>query len=169
MNFRLLSIPSLLREWAERTPDGEVLAAPGALPLTYERLASHTEGCVGDLVRLGVRRGDRLAIVLPQGPQMVTAVLVAAARAVAAPLNPSLNESAFASAFSKMRPRALILQRDVDSPARAAAERLVLPVIELLPAPGGIAGTFTLDGQEFSRPMTAGLSEPDDLALMLCT
>src|SRR5262245_42572608 len=114
MNLSLLSIPSLLRKWAERTPYCEVLAAPGALPLSYGRLDSHTERWVGDLIRLGVRRGDRLAIVLPQGPQMVTAFLVAAARATAAPLNPSLNERAFASAFSKIRPRALILQRGVD-------------------------------------------------------
>ena len=146
-----------------------MLTAPGALPLTYGRLASHTETRVADLVRLGVQGSDRLAIVLPQGPRMVTAFLVAAARAAAAPLNPNLNESAFASAFSKLRPRALILQRGVDSPARVVAERIALPVIELLPTPDGVAGTFTLDGQEFSRPMTAGLSEPDDVALMLFT
>ena len=92
----LLSIPSLLQGWAERTPDGEMLAAPGALPLTYGRLASHTERRLDELVDLGIRRGDRLAIVLPQGPRMMTTFLVVAARGVAAPLNPSLDESALA-------------------------------------------------------------------------
>src|SRR5262245_3761613 len=145
MNSRPLSIPSLLRGWAERTPDGHVLAAPGVPPLTYGRLACHTDSRMGDLIRLGVRRGDRLAIVLPQGPQMVTAFLVTATTAVAAaPLNPSLDQNAFASALSQIRPRALILQRGVDSPARVAAERLALPVIELLPAPDGAGGTLTL-------------------------
>src|SRR5215470_13050699 len=169
MNSRPLSIASLLRAWAERTPEGEVLASPGAPPLTYGRLACHTESRVDDLIRLGVRRSDRLAIVLPQGPRMVTTFLVAATSAVAVPLNPSLDQSAFASAFSKIRPRALMLQRDVDSPARVAAERLGLPIIELLPAPDGVVGTFTLDGQELPRPISAELSEPDETTVMLFT
>lgn len=169
MNSRLLFIPSLLRGWAERTPDGEVLAAPGARPLTYGRLASHTQRRVDDLQQLGIRRGDRLAIVLPQGPRMVTTVLIVASRGAAAPLNPSLDESGFASALSKIRPRALILQRGLDSPARGAAERLALPVIELLPDPDGLAGEFTLDGERLPQPETAGLSGPDDVALILST
>jgi acyl-CoA synthetase (AMP-forming)/AMP-acid ligase II/thioesterase domain-containing protein len=100
---------------------------------------------------------------------MITTFLVVAARGAAAPLNPSLDESAFASSLSKIRPRALILQRGLDSPARGAAERLAVPVIELLPAPDGMAGEFTLDGERLPPPVAAGLSGPHDVALILST
>ena len=100
---------------------------------------------------------------------MITTFLVVAARGAAAPLNPSLDESAFASSLSKIRPRALILERGLDSPARGAAERLAVPVIELLPSPNGMAGEFTLESDQLPRPVTAGLSGPDDVALILST
>ena len=49
-------------------------------------MASRT---VADLNLMGVGRGDRVAIVLPNGPEMAAAFLGVASGAVAAPLNPA--------------------------------------------------------------------------------
>src|SRR5215813_2368411 len=167
---RHLSISSFLRERAERAPDAAALVAPGYRPLTYGRLASQIEHHARDLSDLGVDHGDRVAIVLPQGPEMITAFLAVAVSATAAPLNPGLDGDTFAFWFSRLRPRAIILLLDKESPARAAAERAGVPVIELSEVPGGPAGEFILCGDDqHPHPASGRLGEPDDIALMLAT
>jgi len=164
-----LSISALLQERAVRAPDAAALVAPGYRPLTYGRLASQIEHHSRDLSHLGLGHGDQVAIVLPQGPEMITTFLAVAAIATAAPLNPGLDGNDFAFWFSRLRARALILPRDKESPARGAAERAGLPVIELSEVPGGAAGEFTLCGDRHPHPASGRLGEPDDIALMLAT
>jgi acyl-CoA synthetase (AMP-forming)/AMP-acid ligase II/thioesterase domain-containing protein/acyl carrier protein len=166
---RHFSLSSYLGRWAERTPDAAALAAPGHPPLTFGRLASQVESGADALSDLGVSRGDRVAIILPQGPAVITAFLAVAARAVSVPLNPTLNECDYASQFLRLQPAAVILQRGFESPATAAARRLTLPIIELSVVPGGGAGEFTLDGDRLLRPVSGGFSGPDDVAMMLST
>ena len=63
---------------------GDAAAALLALerePLTYRELRSHTERTVAALNRLGIGRNDRVAIVLPNGPEMASAFVSIAAGA----------------------------------------------------------------------------------------
>src|SRR6266478_3166548 len=58
-----------LQSWARRTPDAPAILAPGRAPLTYQRLWTHI-GEVGSALRsIGLRAGDRVAIVLPMAPR----------------------------------------------------------------------------------------------------
>jgi non-ribosomal peptide synthetase component F len=65
------------------------LAAPGRDPLTFGRLQEHLGATVGRLRSAGIGRRDRVAIVLPNGPDMATAFLAVASGAVSAPVNPA--------------------------------------------------------------------------------
>ena len=97
---RHCSVSSLLRGWAERSSDAVALVAPGYRALTYGQLAAQMERHVHGLFNLGVGpEGIRVAIILPQGPEMITAFLTVAAGATSAPLNPNLDGSALEFCF----------------------------------------------------------------------
>jgi len=144
------------------------LLGDGPEPLSHQQLHDQVAATVLALNRLGVGRGDRVAIVLPQGPDLAVTFLAVAAGATAAPLNPTYVENDFRFYLEDLSARALILPAGSDSPARAAADALGVPVIELIPGENG-AGQFQLSG--VSRPLTApsGFAKADDVALVLHT
>ena len=82
-----LSIHSLLKSHAERIPDAVAIAAPERQTLKYKVLYDHVINMAETLKQMGIGRNDRVAIVLPNGPEMVTAFLTIAMGATSAPLN----------------------------------------------------------------------------------
>lgn len=56
-----LSVGQLLEEWSRRCPDKLALVAAGR-PLTFSQLQQRVEFVAGALYRLGIKRGDRLAL-----------------------------------------------------------------------------------------------------------
>ena len=86
----------LLQDQAERTPEALAILAPGRAPLTYGHLFRHVEKMVQTLYAMGVDRQDRVALVLPNGPEMAVAFLATAAGATCAPLNPAYSTSSLA-------------------------------------------------------------------------
>jgi acyl-CoA synthetase (AMP-forming)/AMP-acid ligase II len=131
------------------------------------------------LNQLGIGRNDRVAIVLGNGPQMAAAFVAVAAGATTAPLNPSYRSDEFEFYLRDLQAKALLVERDVASPARAVATRLGLPILELSPDPPAGAGAFTIEPMlptpvETQLAVTAvadapGAAEPDDVALILHT
>ena len=83
------TLPEFLLHWAERTPDAVFLTEPDRGPAyTYAQLARSVGRLRARLQRLGVERGDRVAILADNSCLWVAAYLGALAQgAVAAPLN----------------------------------------------------------------------------------
>ncbi len=121
--------------------------------------------------RLGVSRNDRLAVVLSNGPELAAAFLLFSSASTFAPLNPDYTESEFHFYLADLNARAVVVRQGTPSPARDAARRLNITVIELSPVIGGTAGAFTIDGPEIPAPASAspGLAQEDDVALVLHT
>ena len=148
--------------------DDIAIAAPGREPLSYGALRDQV-GRTGDaLGRAGIRSGDRVAIVLPNGPEVAAAFLATAAHATAAPLNPAYRVDEFAFYLEDLRAKALILQAGGESPAIAAAERVGVPIIGLTPESAAGAGSFSLDVPT-GAGRARGDGEGDDAALVLHT
>ena len=63
--------------------------------MNYQQLLAQTRFLGRQLRGLGIGKGDRVAIVLPNGPEMAAAFLAIASASVAAPLNPGYKESEF--------------------------------------------------------------------------
>ena len=137
-------------------------------PLTYGRLWRHVEG-VRTLHAMGVGRHDRVALVLPNGPEMAAAFLCVAAGATCAPLNPDYSAHEFAFYLADLRAKALILQAGMDSPARAVAQAHGLRILDLSPIRDAEAGRFTLTGETQPGAMAHGCAQADDVALVLYT
>jgi acyl-CoA synthetase (AMP-forming)/AMP-acid ligase II/acyl carrier protein len=132
-------------------------------------LRRQVDGTVAWLNAFGIGRGDRVAIVLPNGPEMAVAFLGVSAGAVSAPLNPAYTAEEFAFYLADLHAKALIAQRGIDSPARAAAKDRGIPVIELSPVHDDAAGMFTLNGDTLIGHDRATLAQTEDVALVLHT
>ena len=73
-----------------------IAACAGVRPaLTHAALRRHMAATTAALNGFGIGRHDRVAIVLPNGPEMATALLCVAAGATTAPLNPGFRAAAF--------------------------------------------------------------------------
>ena len=163
------SIYCLLKEVAERNAASVSIAAPGRQPLPYRRLLDQVEDTVGALSSAGLKRNDRVCLVLPNGPEMAVAFLAVACGATCAPLNPAYKEEEFDFYISDLNARALIVASNMDSPARKVAQKHRIPIFELIPAVQADAGLFTLGGNEESTTHKYTLAEPSDIALVLHT
>jgi oxalate---CoA ligase len=163
------TILNLLRARAERTPEAGAILAPGRRALTYGELLGRVERMVEFLDGAGICRGDRIATVLPTGPEMAVGFFGIAAAAVCAPLNPAYSRSEFEFYLSDLNPRALIVQYGIPSVAKDVAKRSGISVIELLPTVEKAAGTFTLRGNEQAARLHGECAQADDVALILHT
>jgi hypothetical protein len=123
---------------------GPALGQPGRPDLDYAGLTATIDAAGRALGGLGIRPGVPVAIVLPNGPEMAAVFLAVASHAVAAPLNPAYTEDEFAFYMEDLGAKLLIVLHGNDTPARAAAARLGVPVVEAVP--GKAAGSFTLAG-----------------------
>jgi acyl-CoA synthetase (AMP-forming)/AMP-acid ligase II len=151
-------------------PDALALGAPQRPWLTYAGLADQTRATLQVLQGAGIGRGDRVAIVLPNGPEMASAFATIAQGAVTAPLNPAYKQDEFDFYLADLRARAIVLPDGYAGPALDAAARHGLVVLRLSFAATDPAGRFTLtaEGRTGARPDTAPAT-PDDIALILHT
>jgi amino acid adenylation domain-containing protein/non-ribosomal peptide synthase protein (TIGR01720 family) len=164
-----VDIHHVLEDWAVRTPDAPVLVASGRVPLTYGRLHRHIYDVVQKLRALGVGCEDRVALVLPTGPEMAVAFLAVAVGAVCAPLNPASSTDEFELYLADLDAKTLIVPAGTETPARAVAQVRGLKIIELSPVLEAEAGLFTLAGEEHPHAGRHGFTQPNDVALVLPT
>jgi acyl-CoA synthetase (AMP-forming)/AMP-acid ligase II/thioesterase domain-containing protein len=156
---------------AERLPEAPAILAPGRQPLTYGQLRTHVERVTLQLRQHGIGRDDRVAIVLPNGPEMAVAFLAVAAGATSAPLNPAYRASEFDFYLSDLHARALLTLAGAQSPAVAVARQLGVNVLELSPSSAGPAGLFEISSSSALSlaAQAPDLPRPDDVALVLHT
>ncbi|HWE61755.1 MAG TPA: acyl--CoA ligase [Chloroflexota bacterium] len=132
---------------------------------SYGALRSQVAALATQLAGVGIMRGDRVAIVLPNGPEIVAAFLaVVHGGAVAAPLNPAYTPDEFTFFFGDIQPRALIV-----APGDAAAARATAPMgCRIVEAAIDDMGRlcFVGDGDGSGAVATP---EPEDIALVLHT
>ena len=114
-------LPDLLSYYAGNAPHRRAILAPGRLPMTYDALWSQTREVVRELRSLGVGRTDRIAVVLPDGPEAAVAMIALAAGAVCVPLNPGFTYDEYQRYFGELRLAALLTNAHSNSPSRRAA------------------------------------------------
>ena len=138
------SIRALIAASAATRPDARAICAPGRPPLSYGRLHHQLHVVRDALRRLGIGSRDRVALLYSDGPELAVALLSAAASATCAPLNPKYQAGEYDFYLSDLMVSALMVQSDLDSPAREAARRHSLPIIDLVADREAEAGIFTI-------------------------
>jgi acyl-CoA synthetase (AMP-forming)/AMP-acid ligase II len=147
------------------------IGAPGRPWLDRAGLARLVSRTVATLNAAGIGRGDRVGLVLPNGPEAASSFLAIAAGATSAPLNPAYKEDEFGFYLGDLKPKGLIVLAGHETPARAVAAGLGIPVIALHPIADGPAGDFRLDTSALPERDAArgGPGTPEDAALVLHT
>ena len=159
-----LTLRDLLAGGQDAAP---AICAPGESALDFARLRKQIEATIAALNCFGIGRGDRVAIVLPNGPHMATAFIGVASGATAAPLNPAYTADEFAFYLSDLSAKALVIEAGSASPALAEAQKLGLKIITLHPEPG--AGAYRLTGPQAEAAAAPDFAEAFDTALILHT
>jgi oxalate---CoA ligase len=156
---------------AQNHPAAIALIAAGRAPLTYSRLLAQIEEVVGQLQAMGLSHPDRVAVVLPNGPEMAVAFLAIAAGTTCAPLNPAYRQEEFDFYLSDLGAKVLIVQQGVAEAARKAARERGIAIVELCPSLAAAAGIFSLSADQPPSAISLSLkfSQPDDVALVLHT
>jgi amino acid adenylation domain-containing protein len=164
-----MGIRQALEGQAQQNPSSSALLSLERTPLTYSRLLTHCHRVMTDLNHAGISRGDRVAVVLPNGPEMAACLLAVAMGASCAPLNPNYRRSELEFYLSDLAPRALIVEEGADLPAIAVAESLGIRMIRLRLSTTDAAGIFTLDLPPAPANIAPVFAQPDDEALVLHT
>jgi acyl-CoA synthetase (AMP-forming)/AMP-acid ligase II len=153
----------ILRAGAASRP---AVLAPGGLSLSYAELRRAVEEAADGLAEFGISRGDRLAMVYPNGAEAVVLFLAASVVATACPLNPAYKEDELRFFMADLGARALLVP-----PGGGEEARRSLPEGAFV-----IEASLGADGRplmESSAPRaagrTAGRPDPDHVALVLHT
>jgi oxalate---CoA ligase len=149
-------------------PDHNAIECPGHQPLTYRGLRSQITYGVKTLNSLGFHRNDRIAVIMPGGPETAAIIISVMAGFTVVPLNPQYREQEYNSYFSQMAVRAIIVQKGHDTEATGVAKSRGIPIIELIPRPG-FAGIFDLIPGKGRDAKDAEFATHSDIAVLLLT
>jgi amino acid adenylation domain-containing protein len=152
----------------QSAPGRKAILAPGHSALTFGSLLQRVTDGVAELRRLGVGRGDRVAVVLPNGPETAVAMLAVACGAVCVPLHPGYTADEWQTYLGDLRLSALLTRPDMDTTSRGVAHSLGIPVIDLSPNPAAGRGTFGFVGPA-ARQADGGFADSNDDAFILLT
>lgn len=165
----MTSEPTTLSAMLETAPERPaVICADDGERISYGELAGRVEALAGRLRAAGVERGDRVALVLPNGPEFVEALLaIGALGAGAAPLNPGYTADEHSFYLDDLAPRVLLLAAG-ETPAAREVVPDAIPVVELSYA-AGAGSSLALGGRDLAPAALGEAASPDDVALLLHT
>jgi acyl-CoA synthetase (AMP-forming)/AMP-acid ligase II len=107
---------------AGRSDDVALVSAESSRSITFGQLRDRVNSLAGSLRAAGVGRGDRVALVVSNGPDFIQCVLaVAHLGAAAAPLNPAYTSTEHAFYLRDLDPQLLLLPQAQFKAAREAA------------------------------------------------
>jgi len=121
------------------------------------------------LTSIGVTPSVRVALVLPNGPEMAVAFLGVAACASCAPLNPAYQAGEFRFYLEDLRAQVVVMRMGEDGPLRGVATDMGLRVVEVDVDASLPAGQFRLSTNAPVRRALPSDPSPNDVALILHT
>jgi acyl-CoA synthetase (AMP-forming)/AMP-acid ligase II len=101
--------------------DHPALVIPDRLTLSYGLLRELVDEAAGALASYGIGKGERVALVYPNGPEAIVLFLAASKIATACPLNPAYKEDEFRFYLEDVGARFLVVPPNEAAAARRAA------------------------------------------------
>lgn len=151
-----------------RRTDNVAIEGIGKKPMTYGRLKSKVDETVHALHDLGYGRGDRIAVMMPNSPELASAVLSIASGFTCAPLNPVYTHKELDFYLSDMKADAVLVSGGFDAATESFIRSKGIPVITLT-ADDTRAGIFNVSGDECRHRSEPVLAGPKDIAVILHT
>lgn len=164
------TIADLLHEQACARPAAPAILAPGRTTLTFGGLWHQTSELGTALQSLGVTPSTRVAVVLPNGPEMAVAFLGTSMCSTCAPLNPAYPAAELRFYLEDLGAQVVIVQAGNAGPAGAVARELGLTVVEVGSDTAQPAGHLCIAvAHAGGTAPAAAMPGADDIALILHT
>ncbi len=163
------TLADLIALQAQRTPGAPAILAPDRAPLAYAALVAQIERTIASLRVAGFARHARIAICLPNGPEMAVALLALIGGATCVPFNPALDEASYRAALATLHVDALVVPSGADTPAANAAKALGVALLRLAFSAADAAGVFTLASDTPRTPAAETPARDEDVGLVLQT
>ena len=162
----VMSNPNTLLELIQVPPAGRtaILLPESGIKVTYKSLVDQVIEMADALASIGIKHGDRVSTVLPNGLPAIVSFIAASVAGTAAPLNSGYREDEFAFYLEDTGAKVLLVPPDGAEAARKAAETLKIPVYSL---EMDDTGYVRIAGAPSGKKAT--LPSPDDIALVLHT
>jgi len=166
---RFSCLADLLAYYARVARNRQAILAPGHAPLTYGALWEWTNEVMRALRGIGVGTTDRVAVVLPEGPEALMARVAVAAGAACVPLYPGFTADEWRRYLADLRIAALVTCGDMASASRRAAAALRIPTLEVSLAPGQGLRALRRACSATGRAVPEGFASSSEDALILMT
>jgi acyl-CoA synthetase (AMP-forming)/AMP-acid ligase II len=172
------TVYQFLAKLAAFQPGSIAIRCKGRKDLDYSGLLAAVNYIRQTLHDLGLGRNDRIAILIPNGPEMALTLLGVMGCATCAPLNPKYTATEFEYYLADLKIRAIIARQGIRSAVRDVAEKLDIPLIELSVADQAGIGQIQLsviNGSKAGGSAGAPLGDhgdavdAEDIALVLHT
>ncbi len=163
------TILDVVARHAAEHPDRIAITAPDRPSLSFGGLYEVIRRTGVQLNLLGVGRGDPVAVVMPNGPEVAVSFVALSSHATVAPLNPGYRDEEFDFYLKDLNARALVVLENDESPAVTVAQSRGIQVIALRVEDNAAAGEFELHGSTSHQCKVAEKIRPDDVALILHT
>ena len=132
--------------------------------ITYESLRRQVQTMAEALAGIGIKRGERVANVLPNGVPTIIAFLAGAEAGTAAPLNPAYRFEEFTFYLEDTSAKVLLVPPEGAEEAKKAARHLNIPVFAVqMDEAGNVSIEGAPKGVAYTPP------DPEDVALVLHT
>ena len=163
------TLARLMHDRAVRQPDAPAILAPGRTPLSYATLWQQIL-CIGDRLReYGPASALRVAVALPEGPDMAVAFLAVAAHAVCVPLNAAAKAAECRRSLQSSGTNLVIAPRSGHEELHRVTSEMGLPLL-ILDDIGAMDGGSPSNGQRPDTVIPAGgWPQAPDTALILPT
>lgn len=155
-------LPSLLQ--AAPAQATAIILPESNIRITYGSLRQQVMDLAEQLAGAGIRRGDRVATVLPNGLETIVSFLAASIAGTAAPLNPAYKYEEFCFYLEDTNAKLMLVPPTGAEEARRAAADMKVPVYALQMDDKGIVTMLSNSGKRSVEQV-----QPDDIALVLHT
>jgi len=156
-----------IRDLLDQADSSHIAIRAETTSLTYAELGGLVDSLARALSDFGLRPGDRIAMSLPNGLEVIASFLAASTVGTAAPLNPAYTVDEFKFYLEDTRARALIVPSGGAAEARTAALETKVAIIEC--ENGGHGDIHFSMHERLSETREDGPPDSQDIALMLHT
>lgn len=154
---------------AVKNPDHPAIFTPDKRSITYKQLESKINNVSRKLLQSGLSN-RRIAVVLPNGPDIIISFYAISSVAVFVPLNPGYSPEEFKNYMKLLQADALLMKENSCEAARLAALELSLPLLLLHTDASSDVGGFELRCTGDPKPADSShISQDKDLAVVLHT
>jgi oxalate---CoA ligase len=161
------TVAEVIQAHALGAPDAPSIVLPAQSLLTYSELQRQIDDIATNLKAAGIDAGQRVGIVLPDGPELAIAITGTACHATAVPLNPNLTAAEFDDLIATLRLEAVIVPEWSDTAARDVAGRHRLSLLEAVRQNDRVG--VSLRAQQALSLARGHAVGPDDAAFILRT